>query len=443
MKSGRTYTRIRFRLMFWRLNSKAEKSPLLEKMTRNTDITNWMAKTRALSLGALASFSRLKWTAAGMALLLATALLSSQPANSAGAGDYHFERAMRYEFAGNVDAAIAEYRRGLEQSPDSVDGHTRLGTLLLDEQGDVDGAISEFVTGLTLDPSCSGCQSRLDEAVARRNASVREGINRGNDFYRAGQLTRSAAAYRIAIAADPNDGEARNCLAWTLYRMGRLEDALAEVKEALRLKPEETEYVNTLACVQFDLGNIDGAMANFKKAILKAKTPNPADYYGLALTFLAKGDQDSSVKNFKQAIKSDPNYTNSSYLRDKIGMSVHTLALHEKLVSISGNLEELIKENQAEKDAAVGASGSKDDFENDPKEGADKGGKNSKNTSKNASQKKSAPKKSGDASKDLVKDGDNDGAKSGKGGAAGAKKTTPKIKANSAGKSSDKKGAKK
>lgn len=291
-------------------------------------------------------------------LLFLSAFCFLLPSSSLAAeGDYHFGRAMQYEMAGNVDAAMAEYRRGLKQSPDSVDGHTRLGTLLLDEEGDVDGAISQFITALTIDPRCNFCQSRLDEAVVRKNASVREGINRGNDFYRAGQLARSAAAYRIAIQAAPEDAEARNCLAWTLYRMGKLDDALTEVKEALRLKPEEPEYVNTLACVQFDSGNVDQAIASFKKAILKSKNPNPADFYGLAISFLSKGDETNSVKNFKEAVKSDPNYTNASYLRDKIGMSVHTLALHDKLVSISGNLEELLKqkpENDAQKQSGVG-----------------------------------------------------------------------------------------
>lgn len=273
-------------------------------------------------------------------------------------GDYHFGLALQQEMTGNVDAAIAEYRRGLKQSPQSVDGHTRLGTLLLDEEGDIDAAISEFITALTIDPGCQSCQTRLDEAVVRRNASVRDGINRGNDLYRAGQLGRSAAAYRIAICADPNDAEARNCLAWTLYRLGKLDSAALEVKEALRLKTDEPEYVNTLACVQYDQGNVDQAITSFKKAIAKSKTPNPADYYGLAIAYLAKGDQTNSVKFFRDAVKSDPNYASSAYLRDKIGMSVHTLALHDKLLSIAGNLEELLKDKgSGEKDSNKSEAG--------------------------------------------------------------------------------------
>lgn len=267
------------------------------------------------------------------AFILSNFLLSPVFASE---GDYHFQQATKYEFSGDLDAAVAEYRRGLQSAPQSVEGHTRLGTLLLDEEGDIDGAISEFVTALSIDPESRFCQARLDEALDRKNAAAKDGIARGNDLYRSGKLNRSAAAYRIAVAADPNDAEARNCLAWTLYRIGKLDEGLAEVNTALKLKPEEAEYINTVACIQYDLGNIDAAISSWKKAIAKSKTPNPADLYGLAVGYLAKGDQTNAIKYFKDALKSDASYANASYLRDKIGMSVHALATHERLLAIAG-----------------------------------------------------------------------------------------------------------
>lgn len=288
------------------------------------------------------SFGLSKPLLAAIALLLLVA-----NAALAGDGDYHFQQAMKYEFAGDIDAACAEYKRGLQEAPQSVDGHTRLGTLLLDEQGDIDGAISEFVTALSIDPDSRFCQARLDEAVDRKNAGVREMISRGNDLYRAGQLRRSVAAYRIAVASDPKDAEARNCLAWTLYRIAKLDEAKTQVNIALKLKPDEPEYVNTLACIQFDLGDLDAAMANWRKAIARSKSPNPADLYGLAIGFLCKGDQPSAIKNFKEALKSDANYSNVVYLRDKIGMSVNALASHDQLLSISGEKDKPAQTNDS------------------------------------------------------------------------------------------------
>lgn len=267
-------------------------------------------------------------------LTVVVGMAVSPPLALAGAGDFHFSRAVKYQFGGNAEAAVAEYRRGLELEPQSVDGHAKLGVLMLEEQGDVDGAISELVTSLSIDPQCTFCQMHLDDAVDRRNSTAKENINRGNDFYKVGNLGRAAAAYRVAIYVDPESAEAQNSLAWTLYRQGKLEEGTRFVKEALRLKPEDAEYINTLACILYDQGQIDQAIAMFKKAIAKSKKPNPADLYGLAIGFLSKGDSPQALLNFREAIKSDPNYKEAVYLRDRIGMSVHALAYHDKLLGL-------------------------------------------------------------------------------------------------------------
>jgi tetratricopeptide (TPR) repeat protein len=247
----------------------------------------------------------------------------------------HLQRAMRLQIAGDTNGAIAEYKRALEIKPNSVDGHMKLGELLLDEVGDLDGAISEYVTALSLDPACLFCQMHLDEAVEIKNSSAADSIQRGNDYYRSNELNRAIACYRIACAIDPNNADAHNSLAWTLYRAGKLSEGLLEVQEALRLKAEEPEYVNTLACILFDKGDIQEAIASWHKAISLSKRANPADLYGLAIGSLSIGDTKAAVDNFKEAIKADPNYADANYLRDKIGLSIRALASHDKLVLLS------------------------------------------------------------------------------------------------------------
>lgn len=248
----------------------------------------------------------------------------------------HLQRALQYEFAGQPKAAVVEYRAALKSDPNNVDAHVRLGLALINYMGDVDGAISEYMTALGIDPACAPCQRRLDEAVERRNSSPGDNITIGNEFYKAGQLERSVGAYRLAINLDPKNADAHNSLSWTLYRMGELNEASAEVNEALRLKPEEPEYINTLACILYDKGETDAAIDHFRKAIAKSKKANPADLYGLAVGFLTKGDTKNAIENFKEALKSDPNYKDSKYLRERVGMSVHALAMHDKLLSLAG-----------------------------------------------------------------------------------------------------------
>jgi Tfp pilus assembly protein PilF len=250
--------------------------------------------------------------------------------------DQHLQRALQYEFAGQPKAAVVEYRAAVQSDPNNVDARVRYGLSLLNYQGDVDGAISEYVTALGIDPQCIACQRRLDEAVDRRNGTAQDNINLGNEYYKQGQLARSAGAYRVAIYLEPTNPDAHNSLSWTLYRMGELDEGLKEVQEALRLKPDEPEYINTLACIQYDKGDLDNAMVNWHKAITLSKKANPADLYGLAIGFLSKGDTQQAAQNFKEAVKSDPNYADLKYLRDRIGMSVHALAMHDKLLSLTG-----------------------------------------------------------------------------------------------------------
>jgi len=246
----------------------------------------------------------------------------------------HFRSALELRFRGNTDAAMAEYRRGLESDPGSVDGHVQLGVLLLDEKGDIDAAISEFVTALAIDPACKFCQLRLNEALERKNSKAADQVQRGNQLYAAGEIGRAAAAYRIAALIDPDDAVAHNSLAWTLYRLGDLDQGLKEINQALTLKPSDPEFVNTLACLQFDRGEVDKAIGTWRRAIKLSKTPAAADLYGLAVGFLSKGDTASAARYFAEATRIDPKYRDAQYVRDRVGMSVHALANHDKLLSL-------------------------------------------------------------------------------------------------------------
>ena len=273
---------------------------------------------------------------ASMTAIFAIGSLASSDAFANPEGDVHFQRALEYQFQQNVDGADAEFQRGLELDPNSVDGHANYGAFLIDQRGDVDGAISELVTALGIDPKCSSCQLQLDEAVALRNSTGEHSADRANELYRTNQVVRAAAAYRIAALADPKNSETRNSLAWTLYRLGRLPEAMKQVQAALSLKPGEPEYVNTLACILFDQGDVKGAAEQYRLAISKSEKPNPADLYGLAVCLLSGDQAETAVDRFKQALSTDPNFADLKYLRDHVGMSVHALAYHDKLLFLSG-----------------------------------------------------------------------------------------------------------
>jgi len=271
--------------------------------------------------------------------ILISGLIVAAPALHAQEGSEHFRRALEARFAGQTEAAIAEYKRGLQSQPNNVDGRMQLGALLLEERGDLDGAISEFMTAVGIDPSCATCESRLNEAMEIKNSKPSDLVIKANLLYSSGQINRAAAGYRIAIQADPNNAEAHNALAWTLYKLGgakNLAEGVKEVQEALRLKPDDAEYINTWACLLYDQGDIEGAMSKWHKAISNSKKPSAADLYGLAVGSLSKGDKTNALRYYKDSIATDPKYAEMQYVRDRVGMSVHTVAGHEQLSQMAG-----------------------------------------------------------------------------------------------------------
>ncbi len=269
-------------------------------------------------------------------ILLSGLLTIGLPVN-AQEGSQHFQRALESRFAGQSDAAIAEYKRGLQLQPNNVDAHMQLGSLLLEERGDLDGAISEFMTAIGIDPNCATCESRLNEAMEIKNSKPSDLVIKANLLYSSGQTNRAAAGYRIAIQSDPTNAEAHNALAWTLYKLGgpkNLADGVKEVQEALTIKPDDAEYINTWACLLYDQGDIEGAMSKWHKAISNSKKPSAADLYGLAIGSLSKGDKSNALKYYRDSVATDPKYADLNYVRDRVGMSVHTVAGHEQLASM-------------------------------------------------------------------------------------------------------------
>lgn len=271
-------------------------------------------------------------------ILLSGLILIAPAAPAQDDGGQHFRHALEARFAGQTETAITEYKRGLRAQPNNVDGHMQLGALLLEERGDLDGAISEFMTAIGIDPACATCESRLNEAMEIKNTKPSDLVVKANLLYSGGQINRAAAAYRVAIQADPSNAEAHNALAWTLYKLGginNLTDGVKEVQEALRLKPDDPEYINTWACLLYDQGNLEGALAKWHKAIANSKKPSAADLYGLAVGSLSKGDKTNALRYYRDSIATDPKYAELQYVRDRVGMSVHTVAGHEQLAAMA------------------------------------------------------------------------------------------------------------
>src|SRR5207253_150199 len=108
-------------------------------------------------------------------------------------------------------------------------------------------------------------------------------------FYRYDDATAASAAYRKAVALNPQFWEAYNNLGLLLHDSGKLDDAISAYREAKRLAPGEASVRNNLGNAFCDKGDYDSAIAELRE--LYRMIPGwERGHSCLAKPLLAKGE---------------------------------------------------------------------------------------------------------------------------------------------------------
>jgi tetratricopeptide (TPR) repeat protein len=183
--------------------------------------------------------------------------LRLSPATEAGRFDY---RSMTAAYArafgqarGQLDEAMAEYRRAIEFDPKGAPAHHNLG-LCLQARGQLDEAMAQYRGAIELDPKgapahfglglCLQARGQLDEAMAQYCRAIELNPERAPAHYQLGmcwhargQLDEAIAEFRRSIQLDPKGGLGHEHLAETLLRGGRFAEARTAVRRALDMLP--------------------------------------------------------------------------------------------------------------------------------------------------------------------------------------------------------------
>ena len=115
----------------------------------------------------------------------------------------HLSKGMVLAQDGDINGAIAEYRKALKIDPDFADAHNNLG-LALEKNRNLDAAIAEFREALRVAP---------DDAVVP--------FNLGIALRAKGDTVAAIAEYNAAIVANPELIEARSNLGASVGRARR------------------------------------------------------------------------------------------------------------------------------------------------------------------------------------------------------------------------------
>ena len=139
-----------------------------------------------------------------------------------------FDVALDLTNKGQIDEAVAAWKKVLELDPDDARAHNNLG-ILIRKKGDLDGAIVEYRAALRLDPNDVAAHVNLGAALGEK-----------------GDWEGGIAEERQAVSLNPRAVEAHTYLGLGLGSKGDLDGAIAQYHEALRLNPNYADAHNDL-----------------------------------------------------------------------------------------------------------------------------------------------------------------------------------------------------
>ena len=190
---------------------------------------------------------------------------------------------------GQVDEAIAHFKRALEARPDYVGAYNNLGNALL-QKGQVDEAMEQFQKALAFQPDDAMVHNSLGTALLQK-----------------GRVDEAIVHYQKALEIIPDSAEACCGLGNALLQKGRVDEAMEQFQKAIRLQPD-------LATAHYDLGNlllqkgrVDEAITCYQKA-LKIKPGYAEAHYNLGNAFLQERSVDEAIQQYQSALEIKPDY---------------------------------------------------------------------------------------------------------------------------------------
>ena len=189
----------------------------------------------------------------------------------------HYNLGVALAGRGQVDEAIAHYRKALEIKPNFAEAHDNLG-LALAGRGQVDEAIAHYRKALEIKPDRAEAHYNLGDALAGR-----------------GQVDEAIAHFRKALEIKPDFAEAHYNLGVALAGRGQVDEAIAHYRKALEIKPDFAEAHNNLGTVLGQRGRFDEAIAHFQRALeIKPDFAEAHNNLGMALNGKERSPRRSS-----------------------------------------------------------------------------------------------------------------------------------------------------
>jgi tetratricopeptide (TPR) repeat protein len=233
------------------------------------------------------------------------------------------DRGVQLAERGEVNDAVAAFRRALRYQPDSAEARSNLGNALR-TQGNLEEAVTQLERAIALAPDYPEAHQNLGVVFARQRrhdeaiAQFRRAIELKPDFTVAwtslglsqAELRRCAeaeASFRRALEIEPRSPRILNNLGNVLSDQGRRPEAVVVLRRAIEVDPRCVDAHNNLGNALRELGERDEAIASFERA-LAIRPEFPEAHNNLGITWAAKGDYQRASNCYREALRIWPEY---------------------------------------------------------------------------------------------------------------------------------------
>lgn len=228
---------------------------------------------------------------------------------------------LSYYNRGELEIALSQFRKILDNVPDSRQARLMTGTILL-AQKRLDDAITEIQKVVQADDGDAVAHNLLgnaymakgmyDEGLREYNRAtqidpkiVDAYLKKGYFYFSRGKNAQGESELVTAVQAAPDALNSRLILASHHQRSGNKAKALAVLRAGLTGKKSDALLYNSIAAVLLSENKLDEGLKNIQKA--KVVDPAfPASYQNLVTIYAATGKYDQAVAEFQALLRHDP-----------------------------------------------------------------------------------------------------------------------------------------
>ncbi|MBE9163728.1 tetratricopeptide repeat protein [Tychonema sp. LEGE 06208] len=232
------------------------------------------------------------------------------------------------------------YHKALEIAPNDADLYVELANALV-RQSWPDGAIVFYQMALQIRPDDKAISGRLEDVLKKKGVSrgaeksaasrqsgsaiedtpgvAAEYHELGESLQQEGKYTEAIAAYRKAIAINPNYFGTHHNLGDVLKWMGKIDESIKSYQKAAEVNPSFVWSHHNLGDIFQQEGRLDEAVAAYQRAIEVAPDFGWS-YHNLAKTLAKQDKLSEALEAYQTASKLDPKLFGLDYqnLRDSL-----------------------------------------------------------------------------------------------------------------------------